>query len=86
MDTGYWIQDTGYRKLNIGYWIQDTGYWIQDTGYRILNTGYWIQDTGYRILSFSKILRNLVILNISQSYSRIQIQDKLPDLKYWIVE
>jgi len=28
MDTGYWIQDTGYR-------IPDTGYWIQDTGYRI---------------------------------------------------
>jgi hypothetical protein len=26
MDTGYWIQDTGYR-------IPDTGYWIQDTGW-----------------------------------------------------
>jgi len=40
----YWIQDTGYRILNL---IQDTGFWIQDSGYRILDTGYWILDTGY---------------------------------------
>ena len=87
LDTGYWIQDTGYSILDTGYWIQDTGYRIQDTGYRILNTRYWIQDTGNRILSFSERLLDLVILNLTQSYSRIQIiQDRLPDLKYWIVE
>ena len=64
---------------NTGYRILDTEYWIQDTGYRILDTGYWIQDTGYRILSFSEMLLDLVILNLTQSYSRIKIQDRLPD-------
>ena len=61
------------------YRIEDTGYWIQDTGYRILDSGYWIQDTGYRILSFSEIILDLVILNLTQSCSRIKIQERLLD-------
>ena len=42
MDKGYWILDTEYRILDIGYLIRivDTGYCTLDTRYRILNTGY----------------------------------------------
>jgi hypothetical protein len=36
-DTGYEIQDTGYRIRDTGYEIQDTRYRIRDTGYEMLD-------------------------------------------------